>query len=292
MAGVLVCGIAVVDYVFHVETLPDAAEKYRAHGMDVVGGGCAANAAVAIARLGGAAHLLTRLGDDATGHTIRTGLEAEGVDMGASVTTPGARSPMSCVFVDAHGERMIMNFPGADLAVTAPLPARLPDAVLADTRWPDVATALCKAARVAGIPAVLDAEAPVPRDLAQAATHVVFSAQGLRAFSGADALEDGLRTAAAELPGWVAVTDGARGMAFLRNGDVAWLPAPQVAVVDTLGAGDVWHGAFALGLAEGLDERTAARLAHGAAALKCTAFGGRNATPTRAQVNDFLETMT
>lgn len=292
MAGVLVCGIAVVDYVFHVETLPDRAEKYRAEALEVVGGGCAANAAAAIARLGGAAHLLTRLGNDATGDTIRAELKAAGVDMSASIITKGARSPMSSVFVDAQGERMIMNFRGADLAKTAALPANLPDAVLVDTRWPNVATALCTAARAAGVPAVLDAEAPVPDELAKAATHVVFSAQGLRAFSGAPTLEDGLRAAASDLPGWVAVTDGARGMAFLRGADVAWLPAPQVDVVDTLGAGDVWHGAFALGLAESLDELAAARFAHGAAALKCTAFGGRAAIPSRAQVNDFLETMT
>lgn len=288
MAGVLVCGIAVVDYVFHVGTLPNAPEKYRAKGMDVVGGGCAANAAVAIARLGGTAQLMTRLGDDGVSHAIRADLEAEGVDLAPTVITPGARSPMSSVMIEDSGERMIVNFPGAGLAQTAPIPA-LPEAVLADTRWPDAALDLFNAARQAGVPAVLDAEAPIPRALAEAATHVIFSAQGLRDFTGAQTLEEGLRSARATLPGWIAVTDGARGMGYIRDGSVAWLRGHDVTVVDTLGAGDVWHGAFALGLAEGQAEMAAAAMAHAAAALKCTAFGGRKATPTRAQLIDFMK---
>lgn len=291
MAGVLVCGIAVVDYVFQMETLPQSAEKHRANAMEVVGGGCAANAAVAIARLGGKAQLMTRLGDDATGHLIRADLEAEGVDLAPSVIASEGRSAVSSVMVDATGERMIVNFPGSGLAETAPVPP-LPEAVLADTRWPEAALAVLNAAREAGVAAVLDAEAPVQPQVAEAATHVVFSAQGLMDFTGAATLEEGLRMARAQLPGWVAVTDGARGMAYLEDGIVHWLKGYDVEVVDTLGAGDVWHGAFALGLAEGLDELSAARHAHAAAALKCTAFGGRNATPTRAQVIDFMKDKT
>lgn len=129
------------------------------------------------------------------------------------------------------------------------------------------------------------------RDLAEAASHVVFSAQGLRNFTGAESPEAGLLMAQAALPGWVAVTDGARGMAYMDHGRVAWLVAPKVDVVDTLGAGDVWHGAFTLGLAEGMTEMEAACFAHAAAALKCTAFGGRKAAPTRKSLNEFMETM-
>ena len=59
--------------------------------------------------------------------------------------------------------------------------------------------------------------------------------------------------------------------------------------VDTLGAGDVWHGAFALRLAEGADELTAIRFASAAAALKCTRPGGRMGAPSRAEVAAFLK---
>jgi sulfofructose kinase len=67
------------------------------------------------------------------------------------------------------------------------------------------------------------------------------------------------------------------------------VPAFDVTAVDTLGAGDVWHGAFALALAEGMDERAAVRAASATAALKVSRFGGRDAVPTRAERDQLLE---
>jgi sulfofructose kinase len=58
--------------------------------------------------------------------------------------------------------------------------------------------------------------------------------------------------------------------------------------VDTLGAGDTWHGAFAVALADGLSEDEAVRFASAAAALKCTRFGGRDGAPSRREVDRFL----
>lgn len=287
MASVLVIGGAVLDFVFNTETMPVRAEKHQAREFAVVGGGIAANAAVAIARLGGTARLITRLGDDPAGATIRTDLEAEGVDLSASVITPGGRSAVSAVVIDARGERMIVNFPGHGLAQTAAIPQTF-DAVLADTRWPKAALHGLQAARANGKPGVLDAESPVPEKLVQAASHTVFSAQGLRAFTGHTTLEEGL--AAIDTNGWVAVTDGARGLGVRQDGTVQWIAGYRIDAVDTLGAGDVWHGAFALALAEGQSKERAARFGHAAAALKCAAFGGRAGAPNRDRVVHFMET--
>ncbi len=285
MAKVLVTGIAVVDFVFQVETMPKRPEKHRAQAMEAVGGGIAANAAVAISRLGGQAQLLTRLGDDAVGDMIRGDLQRERVDLSASVCTAGARSPVSSVLIDAHGERLLVNFPGTGLAQTATPPTDF-DAALVDTRWPEAALLTLQAAQATGKPGVLDGEAPVPAALVKAASHVVFSAQGLRSFTGMDDLEAALE--ALDTQAWIGVTDGARGIA-VRGADPLWIPGFQIVQKDTLGAGDVWHGAFALALAEGVGESKAIRFAHGAAALKCMAFGGRKATPTRAELEAFLK---
>jgi sulfofructose kinase len=76
---------------------------------------------------------------------------------------------------------------------------------------------------------------------------------------------------------------------FLDNGAVVHEPAFRVDAVDTLAAGDVWHGAFALGLAERMAEREAVRFASAASALKCTRFGGRSGIPSRAEVDAFLK---
>ncbi|MDP3321902.1 MAG: PfkB family carbohydrate kinase, partial [Bosea sp. (in: a-proteobacteria)] len=87
---------------------------------------------------------------------------------------------------------------------------------------------------------------------------------------------------------WLAVTLGREGVLFIEDGAVAHLPAFAIETVDTLGAGDVWHGAFALALAEGQSERAAIRFASAAAAIKCTRFGGRAGAPERAEIEAFL----
>ena len=75
---------------------------------------------------------------------------------------------------------------------------------------------------------------------------------------------------------------------LLRKISLCNLPAPWVKAEDTLGAGDVWHGAFALGLAEGKSEREAIRFSNSVAALKCTKFGGQSSIPTRRDINKFI----
>ncbi|MEM7473083.1 MAG: PfkB family carbohydrate kinase [Pseudomonadota bacterium] len=282
-ARVLVAGSAALDFVYRVDALPERAEKYAAQAVDIVGGGCAANAAVAISRLGGKSQLLARFGKDEVSEIVLGDISAESVDTFPCVITEGARSAMSSVYVDKSGERQIMAFRGSGLAVDPGLTELTADAVLTDTRWPEAARQVLEMAQALGIPAVLDGEAPVPVELAAAASHVVFSEQGLMDFTGIDDVEKAYGSL--DLPGWVAVTMGANGV--LHPGGV--LPGFEVAVKDTLGAGDVWHGAFALMLAEGASEIDAMRFAHAAAALKCTGFGGRKAAPSRAQTEEFLK---
>ncbi len=75
------------------------------------------------------------------------------------------------------------------------------------------------------------------------------------------------------------------GFLWIEDGAERREAAPRVAAVDTLAAGDVWHGAFALALAERHDTAAAARFANRAAALKCLRPGGRSGAPTRAELD-------
>ena len=88
---------------------------------------------------------------------------------------------------------------------------------------------------------------------------------------------------------WVCVTDGARGVWYTGTNQVKHIPAISIRPRDTLGAGDVWHGAFALSLAEGFKEVDAIHFANAAAAYKCTTHGGRAGAPTRDQLNKFIK---
>ena len=91
----------------------------------------------------------------------------------------------------------------------------------------------------------------------------------------------------AVLAGAAGVLAGA-GVVFAGGAGAFAAGAFAVPVVDTLGAGDTWHGAFAVRLAEGADEAEAVRFASAAAALKCTRFGGRDGAPGRQDVEAFL----
>ncbi len=293
MAGVFCLGIATLDYVYSVADLPTGGEKYRARDLAVVGGGCAGNASVAIARLGGRSWIATRLADDLTGDRIVADLAAEGVDASFAHRFAGLRSPVSAIVVDAAGERMVVSY--SDPAVPEDpgwLPMALPagaGAVLADTRWGEGSLRALQLARGAGVPGVLDGDRQPPHpDLLGTASHVAFSAQALREVAGVEDPREGLAKLAQGSATWLAVTLGRDGVLFMEDGAVAHLPAFPVEAVDTLGAGDVWHGAFALALAEGLDERRAIRFASATAAIKCTRFGGRAGSPGRHEVERLL----
>jgi sulfofructose kinase len=294
MASVLCIGIAVLDYVFQVEDMPVRAEKYRSQQMKTVGGGIAANASVAVARQGGRSLLITRLGDDALAKTILDEIEMEGVNTGLSKRFVGHKSPLSCILVDMAGERMIISYSDTQIP-EAPdwLPETLPegiDAVMGDTRWEEGSRHLFALAKQAGKLAVLDADRkPKDDSLIGACTHAALSLQACIEMTGEKDPARGVAALRQRFPNWLAVTDGANGV-YWTNGDVIrHTPGFKVDVVDTLGAGDTWHGAFALGLAEGMGETAAVRYASAVAALKCTRFGGRSGIPTRAEVTEFLK---
>ena len=294
MIQVTCVGIAVLDLVFRVDSFPDAPGKYWAHERREIGGGVAATAAVAVSSLGGHGELVSCLGDDAVGDRILAELGDLGVGTSGVRRVVGAQSPLSAVLIDGSGERTIVNHASPDLfAGAAPVVDRdiaSADAVLADMRWPTAAAAAFEMARRRGLPAVLDCDhdpSEHPEVLA-ATSHAVFALGTLAAFVGLDEPAAALQAATAHTHGVVVATDGGNGVHWLDGGH-RHMDGFDVDVVDTLGAGDVFHGAFALAVAEGKELEPALRWASAAAAIKCTSFGGRAGIPTRAEVDQFLE---
>jgi sulfofructose kinase len=267
--------------------------KYRASDSALTTGGCALNAAAAVARLGGAAHLAGAIGADAFGDLLVAEIEGEGVATGLVTRVPGAPTARSAVIVGPDGGRTIVNHRDPRLFDAEPsLPDPFPfDAALADTRWPRGAALVLAAARSARKPAVLDAEAPVAEAAGalQVASHVAFSEQGLADWAGTTDQAAALARAATQLGAWVCVTRGPEPVLVHDGKGLTEVPAFAVEAVDTLGAGDVWHGAFALFLAEGLAEADAVRRASAVAALKASRFGGRGALPDRNRLEHFLK---
>ena len=295
---VLCTGIAVLDLVFRVASFPRPDRKTQASEFRTINGGNAANAAVAIAHLGGRTSFAGPLGGpagvDTVGDTFLTLAAKEGIDCSACPRVAGVPSSISAISIDARGERAIVNYRDEGLtAARAENPAALVanvDAVIADNRFPEFVRDVCAAARKRSIPVVLDADEPRPDSNALLAhvSHVIFSAEGLRATAGTDHLGRALIDMSRQTSAFLAVTDGANDVLWLDKGELRQVPAYKVDVVDTLGAGDTFHGAFTLMLAEGMSERPAMRFAAATAALKCTRYGGILSAPTRGEVEAFL----
>lgn len=287
---ILVAGLAAVDMVFDVDRLPDRPEKYIAVDAEIVGGGGAANAAVALSRLNSRSVLLSKIGNDRFGTFIYEDLRSSAVDCSLLQITERGKSSFSSILVDRKGERQIVNFRGRGLSDQIPTIGHLrPDAVLADTRWLDATIAVLSLAAKLNIPGVLDAEAPVPHEAVSLASHVAFSAQGLRSYSGVYNIQDALVQVAEAVQGFVCVTDGENGVYSVVKGVMQHTPAYSITPVDTLGAGDVWHAAFACQLADRQKEQTAIRFANAAAALKCMRKGGGRASPGLSEVQEFIQ---
>ena len=295
MTAILCVGVLVLDAIFQVDELPSGGDKMLGHGLSEAIGGPAAIGGLAAMRLGAArAALLSRVGDDRVGQTILEGFANAGLDVGAVEVVPGATSSFSAVAVDPRGERQIVNF--TDPRLHDVPPGRVPsidgfDAVLADTIYPIAAVPALRAARERGIPGVVDFDVN-PKSggetILELASHVLFSRQGLRSLTGLGDPEAGLRALAKRHDAWLSVTLGEQGVGWLEQDQFRLVPAFPVKVVDTLGAGDVFHGAFVFALARGSAVDAALTFAAAAAAIKCTRQGGGPGAPDAAEVEAFL----
>lgn len=295
---ILCVGAAVLDTLFRVRSLPTGQGKILPYDMLQIAEGMASSAAFAIARLGGLASLWGAVGDDATGERIVTDLAGSGIDTSGVVRVEGARSAVSTILIDDQGERLIVPFYDTRLHDTVK-PVTVADisgfdAVLADVRWPKLALQALLAARGAGIPAILDGDVAgdgIIEMLAPVASHIVFSQPAAERLSGATDLVTVVRLLKRRFDhAFISVTAGEGGSFWFDDatGDINHLPAPQVRTIDTLAAGDIFHGAFALAIAEGMPIEETMRLSSMAAALKCQVFGGRIGAPTRSEVHNAL----
>ena len=204
---ILCTGIIVLDEVFRVAEFPEPDGKVQATGFFVVNGGCAANAAVAIARLGGHVALAGPMGgpagEDANGDRVLAAFAREHIDCSFCQRIAGLSTALSAIFMNARGDRTIVTYRDERIATAAPADpdaaVAAADAVLADNRYPQFVQPICEAARRRKIPVVLDGDRPTTEDdpLFRIASHVIFSSECLRATTGIADLAGGSRVSRA-----------------------------------------------------------------------------------------------
>lgn len=296
---VICLGLSALDITWQVQALPEGGGKTRADDVREGGGGMAANAAAAAAKLGAQVQFWGRAGEDSAGHEMKSQLATLGVDVSHFKLFAGARSSLSGIVVDKRGERMIVNFRGADLPID---PAWLPlealgrtDAVLADPRWPEGALALFSAARERALPTVLDgdvADAAIFDLLLPHTDYAVFSEPGLAGYAtDAGNVDEQLAFALSRGCKLAAVTLGERGVRWADAAGQHALAAFEVNAIDTTGAGDVFHGALAFALGAQWPVRRAFQFSAAVAAIKCTRPGGRAGVPDFATAMSLVESI-
>ena len=255
------------------------------------GGGPAANAAVTVARLGLRSAFAGYLGNDPWADRILKEFHDEGIHTDF-IVRGSAPTPISAILVKPDGKRTVINYHGD----TENLPADSLDlsgvharAFLFDGHQPWLSLALVDIAKQTGIPTILDAGSVHigTRSLAEKVDYLVCSEKFAVEYTGQ---EDPEQAAARlnELAPTIIITLGRNGLVWSRNGTVHHLHAFEVEVMDSTGAGDVFHGALAASLAEGRDWEETLRFASAAAAISCTRLGARPGIPTRSEVTDFL----
>jgi sugar/nucleoside kinase (ribokinase family) len=293
VSTVLACGVAVLDVQQTVERLPGPDEKLVANDLLVASGGPAANAAVTAAALGISARLVTRIGDSPLGTLIGADLASHGVDV-VDRAGPLDQPAVSTVLVTrGTGQRAVVSVNAShgvtlpdgapDAADWAPALVEGVDAVLVDGHHLDLALPLAAAARAAGVPVLLDGGSWKPgleRLLALVDIALISDVLRVPADLGGSArrpTDDVLATVAALGPPVVARSRGPLPIDVLTSAGRTEVTVPHVEVVDTLGAGDVLHGALSAWLAvRGTDDlRYGLAWAARIAADSCTAAGSR-----------------
>lgn len=273
-------GLATLDVVSRVARVPRPDEKVTAQSQEVAAGGPAANAAVTFAALGGSATLVTALGRGPLARLVVEDLRRWGVEVLDVAADTDLAVPVSSVMVDVGtGERAVVG--GETVVADLAEPAggeveRLTETahvLLVDGHHPQIGVALARAA--GDLPVVLDAGRwrPSMADLVPLADDVVASAV-FRVPGTGTAEETAAALVGADVP--VVVTTAGAGPVRWRTSDRAGeVPVARVTVLDTLGAGDAFHGAYAWAMASGADIEGRVALAACVATHRTTVAGAR-----------------
>lgn len=292
MLDVLCVGHAAWDITMAVAHHPGPDEKSSAECLLCNGGGPAANAAVAVARLGGSSAFAGYLGNDIYGQLHLGELQTEDVDT-THVVRDNHAMPVSVILVKPDGTRTVVNHKQDTPWLTLDqldLTGLQSRAILFDGHEPLISLPLAERAREKNIPMILDAGSAHrgTRELAPLVDYLVASEKFALDYTGENGVGAALEALADVTPNAI-ITLGKDGLVWAQDETRGELAAFDIPAVDSTGAGDTFHGAFALGVAQGRAWHDLLSFASAAAALCCTKLGARNGIPFARDVEAFLE---
>jgi sulfofructose kinase len=281
---VLCVGHACYDLVFSVEKHPQSDEKIFANNLMGCGGGPAANAACAVSRLGLSSAFAGYLGQDLYGEMHLQEFQKNHVDTHLIVRGLSP-TPLSTVLVKPDGKRSLINYKGS----TKPLAANALDfssinakAILFDGHEPYLSLTLAKSARQQGISTILDAGSMHEGTslLWNQVDYLVASEKFACQFAGD--VQTALKRLAEQAP-TVVITLGDKGLIWQRGKQKGKLSAFSVKAIDTTGAGDAFHGAFAAAVAKNMNWHDILVYSSAAGSLCCSKMGARQGLPEQKE---------
>lgn len=295
-AKIVGIGACVMDTLIAVPHYPTEDTKLRAISSKPAGGGPVATGLVAAQKLGVPAEFIGVLSDDAGGKFLISDFEAYGMKTDHITVQSGYRSFTSCIWLSQSSTSRTCVFDKGNLP-----PLRLTDAqkqaiadaelLMVDGNELEAAIEGAAWAHVHGKKVLYDAGGRYEgvERLLPLADYLIPSAEFAKGFTGctdeesaAKALYDQFR------PEAVVVTCGKRG-GVLYNGSVVWYPIYPATVVDSNGAGDVFHGAFAAGIVMGFDPEKCCHFSSAVSGLKCTGVGARESVPDFETVKQYMK---
>ncbi len=291
-------GVPIYDMVMNVSRMPELDGAATANEAFYQGGGKVATAMAAVARLGRSAGMIAKVGENHRGRFVTEDLRYNGVDTSALVVGEKGTSSPFCLSLseEEHKTRIFIGRPGTAGEL---LPEEIDYAYLKKARYlhlenGNAASAAAAAfARENGIVTVMDADHYQEGIVKLLPFLDVFIASEFfyQDMLGELDYEEGCSRLLAAGPSTVIITLGSKGSVGMTAEDGFFTTACYpVQVRDTTGAGDVFHGAYIVGLLEGMSAPECARFASAVSAIKCTCIGGRTGIPDRETVRIFMET--
>ncbi len=283
----IICvGPIFLDRVVRIDSFPEKPIKLVAKGLEKRLGGPAAVASFAVSILGENSELVSRFGDDDAAEFLQSELDEYNINFENSITVNGALSSQSHIFEDKNGERMLAVFNEKKLLNEKTLPNfnfTNEQTYLIDTHWIEAAHYVAKNTYDRGIKCVVDLDnftkSQALEETINYSSHPIFSEIGLLQFTNDKSVIDSLKSLYKSNNKFYAVTLGSKGVYWIDNGRIFHCSAPKINALETNGAGDVFHGAFARFIHANKTIQESIELATAAASLKCSRNGGIRSIP-------------
>ena len=290
-------GLNSVDFLSVVPEFPTLNSKMEILRFSKQGGGQVATAMVALSRWGVKTKYVGKVGEDELGQFSLHSIRQEGVDVSSVITEPNATNQFAMIIVEgASGERTILWNRDERLMYRE---GELRKEEICSGKFlhldgHDIHAAIQCAgwAKEEGIPTIVDLDKVelLTSELMKKIDFVITSSRFPTLFTGISDREKALIEMQRQTPGFLCATLGREGAVVLAEGNILRIKGFEVDVVDTTGAGDVFHAGFIYGLLQNWELIEILRFANAVAALKCRELGGRKGIPILKETQHFLAT--